>query len=283
MKSILFFSLVAVSSFAFNGFAAETPVYGPCSFACESIPDEAHVLRSFGKDSAPTLASSRLKILVWNLYKGRKDEFKPVFAKLAEGHDVIMISEATTADPVLTAMENVKGFGWIFATSFEMKNEVGTGTAVGSYATALNPGFYRTIDVEPFVNSPKTIAVAEYALPGTNETLLALSIHGINWSGNDALERQLRATVADLQKHRGPVVFAGDFNIKNSSRLKIARKVLGEAGLTRVTWENPENGSQLDDAFTRGVMVHRARLINDYLQTASDHPAIDLDVEIQMR
>jgi endonuclease/exonuclease/phosphatase (EEP) superfamily protein YafD len=278
MKSILFFLAVSVSFLSSQTFAAE-PVYGPCSFACESIPDGSHVLRTFGRSISPQLNSNRIQMLVWNLYKGRKDQFRDSFATLSKGKDIIMLSEATTADPVSTSMEAVTGFGWNFATSFLMKDDVGTGTAVGSYAVAENVHYYRTTDVEPFVKSPKAITVAEYRIPGRADTLMVLSIHGINWKGDDATERQLRETVPDLKAHQGPIVFAGDFNFKNSNRLKIAQKVLAEAGLTRVTWENPNSGKQLDDAFTRGLTVRRARLINDYINTGSDHPAIELDLQ----
>ncbi len=281
MKSMMFFAVLSFSLLSYSAVRTQDPAYGGCSFACKEIPIASEVLRKFGASTTNQLNSNKIKILSWNLYKGRKDEFSQSFAHLASDKDVIMLSEATTADPVSTAMENVPGFGWSFATCFLMKKQVGTGTAVGSYAVTMNPGFYRTTDVEPFVASPKTIATGEYALPNSTKTLLVLSIHGINWSGNDALERQLRMTLEDLKKHDGPIVFAGDFNIKNSTRLDIAKKVLGEAGLTRVNWVNPEADDQLDDAFTRGVNVTRAQLINDYIDTGSDHPAIELDIEVQ--
>jgi len=280
MKSILFFLVVSVSFLNSSSFAAAPPpVYGPCSFACESIPDEAHVLSTFGRDSSSQLNSQRIKVLSWNLYKGRKEQYRQSFATLAKEKDVIMLSEVTTADPVSTSMEAVDGFGWNFAASFLMKDNVGTGTAVGSYAVAHNVRYFRTTDVEPFVKSPKTIAVAEYILPRSRQKLLVLSIHGINFKGDDGIEKQLRDTVPELQLHQGPIIFAGDFNFKNAGRLKLGQQVLLEAGLTRVKWENPKKGKQLDDAFTRGLIVHRARFINDYLETGSDHPAIELDVE----
>jgi endonuclease/exonuclease/phosphatase (EEP) superfamily protein YafD len=281
MKSMMFFAVISLSLQSYSDVKTHDPAYGECSFACKEIPIATEVMRKFGTSTANQLRSNKLKILSWNLYKGRKDEFTQTFAYLASDKDVVMLSEATTADPVSTAMENVPGFGWDFATCFLMKKQVGTGTAVGSYAASINPGFYRTTDIEPFVKSPKTIATAKYAIPNSTKTLLVLSIHGINWSGNDALERQLRMTVEDLKKHDGPIVFAGDFNIKNSVRLQITKDVLAEAGLTRVNWTNPEEGSQLDDAFTRGVNVTRAELINNYIDTGSDHPAIELDVEVQ--
>jgi endonuclease/exonuclease/phosphatase (EEP) superfamily protein YafD len=279
MKSFLFFPVLSFCVLSFSALAG-TSTYGPCSFECQSIPDDAQVLRNFGQGTKTQLNSNHLKILSWNLYKGRMQDFTPVFAQLSQGKDLVLLSEATTDAPVATAMENVKDFGWIFSVSFEMTNQVGTGTAIGSYAEARNAHFYRTTDVEPFVKSPKTITVAEYAWPGSSETLLVLSIHGINWSGDEALDRQLRMVLPELQQHKGPVLFAGDFNIKNPNRLVVAQKVLAEAGLTRVTWDNPNTSKQLDDAFTRGVAVQRAHLINDYINKASDHPAIELEVEL---
>ncbi len=280
MKSFLFFSVVSFGLLSFSASVqAAEHQYGSCAFACKSIPAEKDVQRWFGQDSSPQLNSRRIRMLVWNLYKGRMDEFTPTFAKLAADKDVVMISEATTDAPISTAMTAVRGFGWNFATAFLMKKEVGTGTAVGSYATPLSRKFYRTIDVEPFVKSPKTIAAAEYAIPGSTDTLLALSIHGINWSGDDAIVRQVEMTIPDLKAHQGPIVFAGDFNFKNKERLKRVTELLATVGITRVKWENPAKGDQLDDAFTRGVTVHSARLINDYVDKASDHPAIDLDLE----
>ncbi|MFZ3229702.1 MAG: endonuclease/exonuclease/phosphatase family protein [Pseudobdellovibrio sp.] len=279
MKIIFFLFAIPLIILIRNASASET-VYEPCSFACQSIPDSNHVLRTIGTPTKSELASKRIKVLAWNLYKGRKSEFSSIFEKLSMDKDLIMLSEATTDDPVSTAMKKINNFGWIFATSFEMKNNVGTGTSVGSYAIPKDYRYYRTIDVEPYVKSPKAIAVAEYNLPGTTQTLLALSIHGINWSGDEALVRQLTATLPDLKQHQGPIIFAGDFNIKNPARLKLTQQILGEAGLTRVKWENPNLSKQLDDAFTRGLQVHSAKFINDYINLASDHPAIELDVEL---
>jgi endonuclease/exonuclease/phosphatase (EEP) superfamily protein YafD len=278
---IVFIFLAGTTSAA--GIQGHDPDYEDCSFACKEIPLASEVLREFGQSKSNHLQSYRIKVLAWNIYKGRKENFLRDFSKLAAGKDIILFSEATTADPVLSAMSSRPGFGWDFATSFLMKKQVGTGTAVGSYARASGVGFYRTTDVEPFVKSPKTIVKAEYQLPNTDTKILVLSIHGINWSGDEALERQLQMTIPDLMKHQGPIVFAGDFNVKNSTRLQVIKNVLGQAGLERVKWLNPESGDQLNDAFTRGLTVHRAELINEVIDSGSDHPAIDLDLELTIK
>ena len=219
------YTLLIILFFAFPTFAenskTQDPNYGDCAFACKEIPIASEVLKKIGKSKSTHLQSSRLKILAWNIYKGNESNFLRDFSRLAANKDIVLLSEAITADPVLSAMNAVSEYSWNFGVSFLMKKQVGTGTVVGSYAMPITVGFYRTIDVEPFVKSPKTITKVEYALPNTNKKLLVLSIHGINWSGDEALERQLQMTIADLKKHEGPVIFAGDFNIKNSTRLQM--------------------------------------------------------------
>lgn len=279
MKVVLFLSLFFICGFSFSVQAAEYS-YGKCSFACKSIPKEKDVLYSMGTASSHQLNSKNLNILVWNLYKGRNKEFPAVFAKLAKDRDVILLSEVINEAPISTSLAKLTNFSWDMAAAFLMKNKVATGTAIGSYAEARNVRFYRTKDVEPFVKSPKATTLTEYAIPGSTKTLLAISIHGINWDGDDSMVRQLEMMMPDIEKHQGPIVFAGDFNFKNPTRLKLAQQILGRAGVTRVPWQNPNTKKQLDDAFTRGVKVHKARLINDYIDKGSDHPAIELQLEI---
>ena len=260
-----------------SAFAKNNPNYEDCRFSCKGIPSEEDSLLSFGAAKMPTLPEGKIKILAWNLYKGEKKYFSEQFPIVSKGRDIILLSEVVTGAPVEPAMTKIADFGWNFGASFEMKNQVLTGTAVGSNVVALNPHIYRTKLVEPIIKTPKTITAAEFALPGTRDTLLVLSIHGINMAGDDALISQLEPLVPELKSHLGPIVFAGDFNTKNPTRLKMATDLLATAGLRRVTWENAKPGKQLDDAFTRGLKV-RAKFIFDYVGTASDHPAIALEV-----
>lgn len=273
----LFLVLFFISHFSF----AENSEYGSCSYACKRIPEANQVLHFAGHSTLTTLSSTRLNVLVWNIYKGRMQDFRHDFSLLAKSRDLILLSEATTGEPITSTLQQLPGAAWQLAAGFEMKDQIATGTALVSKVDAYNVHYYRTTDVEPLVKSPKAMIVAEYLIPGSSQSLLAVSIHGINWSGDEALVRQLNMILPELKSHQGPILFAGDFNIKNSNRLEITKQILGQAGLTRVPWENPNSKKQLDDAFVRGLSVKRARLINDYVGTASDHPAIDLQLEIK--
>lgn len=258
----------------------ESFAYGKCSFLCERIPADSEVLSSIGADSNTNL-NKKFKVLAWNIYKGRQPGFAKAWQSLTKDKDIVLLSEATNGSPIKEEMEKMKGWKFDLAAVFEMKRKVIAGVAVGSRARTKNVWFYRTEDIEPLVKSPKTIILAEYKINGSDQTLLAASIHGINWDGDDALKRQLLMVLPKLISHKGPIVFAGDFNTKNENRLNIAKEILGKAGLQRVQWQNPMKKKQLDDAFTRGLVVASAKLVHDYVDKGSDHPAIELELEFK--
>lgn len=252
-----------------------------CSYACKEIPPDRVVLKEFRPGTQDTLDSSRFRVVAWNLYKGRMKNFRNEFLTFTKGADLILTSEVIDTDPIKPTFLAIQEMGWAFATTFLMKDNVATGVAIGAKARAEEVRFSRTDDLEPFVKSPKTTIMATYGIPGSSERLLALSIHGINWDGDDAIVRQLEKVVPAIQAHQGPVVFAGDFNTKNDNRVELSKQTLARAGLRYVPLENAPTEKKLDIAFVRELTVHRAKLVYDYVDTASDHPAIDLDLSYE--
>ncbi|MCM2276531.1 MAG: endonuclease/exonuclease/phosphatase family protein [Oligoflexia bacterium] len=275
-RRLVLFSIL-VSAYAGLAVGAET-IQAPCRGSCESIPPDSQVLHRFGKYAEESLPEGNLRVITWNLFKGRKPGFKKEFARLTRDADLILLSEVTLDREVQPSLLALNGFGWEMAASFLLKGGIATGVAMGARARPEDVRFTRTTDLEPVVNTPKAIVLGRYPLPRSGKALLALSIHGINWAGDGALRRQLRTVLGDLRRHDGPVIFSGDFNIKNPERLKIAVEELRAAGLERVRWENPEKPYQLDDAFVRGLEVHRARYRYEVVGSGSDHPAMELEI-----
>jgi endonuclease/exonuclease/phosphatase (EEP) superfamily protein YafD len=273
---------VAFLSFqsAFAGVSAQAEEL-QCAFACKEIPPDSEVPRKFGQSTTAHLNDRRIQVLVWNLYKGKLSGYPSAFEELTRETDIVMVSEAITENPVKATFDSLPHFGWDFSTSFLLKNQVGTGTAVGSYAQALEVAHFRTKDVEPFSNTPKAITAVKYALPLVKESLLVLSIHGINWSGDEAIVRQVQDTIPLIAAHSGPILYAGDFNFKNQTRRKSISQLLAPYGLSIIPWENPiTNKAQLDDGYSRGLKIHRAYINSDHDGEGSDHPALELDVEV---
>ncbi len=284
MKSFLLVSLLSL--FTFNSHAAfnEGPNYAVhplpgmlwerqgCSFLCDSIPEDFEVLKSFGEYSRRELPAGPLNVLVWNIYKGRKKNFVSQFRYLAKKADLVLLSEATDGELVKPTLDEMRGFGWEMAINFFMKNEVATGVLIGSPAVPAWRTYLRTTDLEPGVKSPKTMVIAKYPL-SDERALMAISIHGINWKGDEAFERQLKAAEPFIAQHSGPIIFAGDFNTKNANRHDTLVRVTAKYGLKRAPWSKAS--SQLDDAFIRGIEVHSAEMLDEVIAAeGSDHPAL---------
>lgn len=248
-----------------------------CRFKCHEIPDPSEVVKAFGRPVTAALTRPNVSVLAWNVYKGRKTPFFQDFQTLASNRDIVMLSEATDGPEVKTALDRLP-MAWIMGINFFMKDMVGTGLVTGSYAQAQRVGYTRTEDFEPFVKSPKVILLTIYKHAPSKTDLLILNIHGINWVDSVKFERQIRSVEDVIAKHQGPILFAGDFNLKSPERMGVLQKVLEPYGLRRAPWTNARPEKQLDDAFLRGFQVRTARLVYEVRDVSSDHPALDLDL-----
>jgi len=248
-----------------------------CNFKCHEIPTPSEVIKAFGRPSVTALSRPNVSVLSWNVYKGRKDVFFRDFQALAAGRDLVMLSEGTDGASVKPALDRLP-MAWTMGINFFMRDMVGTGLITGSYAQAQRIGYTRTDDLEPFVKSPKVILLTIYKHAASRTDLLVMNIHGINWVNSAKFEEQIRSVENVIAKHQGPILFAGDFNVKNPERMAILNKVLMPYGLKRAPWSNARPEKQLDDAFLRGFNVRTARLIYEVRDVSSDHPALDLDL-----
>ncbi len=282
MTKLFFLAMTASLCFQFQT-AQAWPILlkKPCYFQCLEIPDSRSAIYSWGQGRTKALTSPTLNILVWNIFKGQKDYFAQDFDRLAESTDLILLSEITDAAEVKSPLSQAPDSQWKMATSWYMKpNRTRTGVATGSSALSLATSFIRTSDVEPLALTPKVILVSKYFHQPTDQEILVLNIHGINYVGDQAYERQIRSAEPYLKVHKGPILFAGDFNIrKKTRRLEITQRILAKYGMQRVPWENPNNNpkeDQYDDAFSRGFKVERALFDYSVVDRGSDHPAIQL-------
>lgn len=251
----------------------------PCNFLCQEIPNANEVLKDWSKPSQKFLVSPTLKVLAWNIYKGRKEFFARDFQQLTKNVDIVMLSEGTDGVLVKPSLDLLLGYQWVMGIAFWMKEKVGTGIITGSYAQTLGASYERTQDDEPFVKSPKVTLLTKYIHGPTRQEILVINIHGINWVNSQAFERQIRSVEPYIKAHTGPIIYAGDFNVRrNTDRLAIINKVVGPYGLKRVPWTNGNSEKQLDDAFTRGFQVRKAAFNYNVVDRSSDHPAMDLEL-----
>ncbi|OUR98513.1 hypothetical protein A9Q84_03630 [Halobacteriovorax marinus] len=243
---------------------------------------ETHLTK--GRASKSELNPNQISVLVWNIYKGKKDTFKSDFPELATGKDLLIIQETDSDIRVQNVLESVPGFRWDTGISFTYAKKFGsfTGTLIGSSVEPKKVEIIRSKYKEPLVRTHKVITAASYPIKGREEKLLALSIHAINFARKKAFYHQLKQTELMIKSHKGPVIFGGDFNCRSKAKTKYMRNFFKELGFTEVTFRNDSRyrsgmtGRIIDYIYVRDLKVLDSEVYGHL--KSSDHMAMTIDV-----
>ena len=241
--------------------------------ACVTFPDEERVLtadrdgRVMARDlpcaaiAAPSagaraLDGGALRVLAWNLHKNDDPGWDTDLARFAAESDLLLIQEAALT-PELRRVVETAGYRWLLASALRWNgHEMGVMTAARvEPARACTQRFQ-----EPLLQVPKAAIIAYYPVGGRRDTLAVANLHAINFTLDlDSYRRQLEAIAAELVKHDGPVIFAGDLNTWTRERAAIVSEIAARLGLTPVVPADDARtrffGQQVDHFYVRGLEV----------------------------
>lgn len=215
------------------------------------------------------LDSGDFKMMTWNMHKGKDDGWKKDFKHLAEHRDILTIQEARITDDLRELLEE-EHYNWDISIAFKYRDaEVGVLTA-----SRLLPAFACTFrSNEPVINLPKTTMVTLYPLSDTNEFLMVVNIHSLNFPlGTEVYSRQLEKVEKILLQHNGPMIFSGDVNTWSNKRMAILKDLSIRLGLKAVTFNKNYRsqvfGHDIDHIYYRGLTVTDATVVK---VDSSDH------------
>ncbi|MGV3524177.1 MAG: endonuclease/exonuclease/phosphatase family protein [Candidatus Sericytochromatia bacterium] len=244
------------------------------------IPTETQSLRRFGQSEQQVFRTGEhYGALSWNIFKSKRKGWELDFSRLHPVYDLLLLQEAKINfnqpidhyDPV---------YSWIFGESFALDRcgsscGVLTGSRVHPRRAFNRHGPIR----EPFLQTPKSTAFAYYEIVDQPAQLLVINSHFINFRQLGAFDRQLQQVGETLADHRGPVIFAGDFNTWDPRRRRRLFDTMGSHGLESVDFSNESRHFlMLDYIFTRGLRVKDAHLLH-FIQS-SDHLPLSMWFEI---
>lgn len=284
MKALILFSLII--SISFHAPAAGLPQKKVLSRFFQKIPvSEAHT--SFGLARDRELKSESIKVLVWNIKKTQEKLWPVEFSEFSRGKDIFLIQEAYDSDRFLDVIKSYNGYRWDMGKSFtySLFNNQATGTMVGSTAEPEEVLVTHTQDYEPMTNTPKAMTYARYGLEGSDKSLLVVSVHMINFTTMGPFKRNMLQARTEIEKHDGPVIFAGDFNTHHPQRTNYLMKMMKELKFTTVNAINNHQrmkfkltGHFLDHGFVRGLKVKYAEVIGK--AKGSDHKPLVMDLAL---
>jgi endonuclease/exonuclease/phosphatase (EEP) superfamily protein YafD len=135
--------------------------------------------------------------------------------------------------------------------------------------------------VEPLIRIPKSAVISWLPIvdtavdtaAGTRETLAIVNVHSITFElAVDVYRSQLEALADAVAGHRGPMIFAGDFNTWNDARDRVLSEIAARLGLTELNLRVDQRavffGRHLDHIFIRGLETVDVSAIP---VTSSDH------------
>jgi endonuclease/exonuclease/phosphatase (EEP) superfamily protein YafD len=239
-----------------------------------SIPKKRDSVIQMGTGSSE--APSDIKLLVWNVYKGRhREKWQQDFVRLSEGKDLILLQEALHEGWMPAIMtQHFPDHHWKMATSFSFR-DLKTGVATGSRFKASFIDFVRGTEREMFFGTPKVSLASKYnfsdAAKDHMDDLLVVNTHVVNFTTTGAFVRFVEELLGLVRDHRGPLIIAGDFNTWNQRRWFNLLKILAQFEIKPVEFDFDPRNLKLDHIFVRGLRATKA-VIHDKVVTSDHYP-----------
>ena len=243
-------------------------------------PESDQVIQNIPGYSQQGLDPESIKILNWNIYKGKRAAWKNDFIKLARGMDIILLQEARTTDDNLIFF-SINHMGGEFARSFLYHSEsaYATGVMTLSKSRPISIEHLKTDFKEPLSRTPKITLITEYPFKKMQTTLLVVNTHGINFVRSALFKAQMVGLEKKIKTHKGPVIFAGDFNTWNKKRVVILSGIVNRLKM-KATAFVPDSrtkrlGYFIDHVFYKDLEIKQTNVIKDI--RSSDHNAMEIE------
>ena len=214
------------------------------------------------------LDASNISLFNWNVHKTRERRWREDFDAIANNADLVLFQEASLREETIAEIDSSRH--WSFAPGYRKWGEV-TGVMTLSGIKPLTQCSFA--HAEPWLRTPKATSITQYGLTGTDQTLVVVNVHAVNFSwGTGAFEKQFTQIRDVLENHKGPVIMSGDFNTWRNRRVQIVKDVAASLELTAVAFKNDHRvrffGKTLDHIYIRGLQALDA---NTEVVETSDH------------
>ena len=215
------------------------------------------------------LSPARISVLTWNMYKQSRDDWYTDFYRFSYDQDVLVLQEAYLDDRLISVLSN-STYNWSMTTAFVYRDNASGVLTASRNKSDMHCALYTK---EPLIQIPKSILVSTYSIAGSHQKLLVANVHGINFTlGLDSYRQQFKALQEVLQKHRGPIILAGDFNSWRDERQAILDTLSQELALQQVAYKSHRRitvfGNPIDHVYYRGLEIVEAFSPS---VTSSDH------------
>ena len=202
---------------------------------------------------AAELDASSIRLLNWNVQKNRRDHWQQDFAALSSERNLVLVQEASLREDSIGSIDSSRF--WSFAAGYTRSGSI---SGVLTMSTARPMTQCSFVSYEPVLRTPKATSITQYGLTATDETLVVVNVHAINFSmGLGAYQEQFNQVRAVLRAHTGPIILSGDFNTWRKKRAEFIDSLALDLGLTALEFPDDRRvtrfGRHLDHIYVRGL------------------------------
>ena len=208
----------------------------------------------------------KLKVLVWNIYKGDLFQQSPLPVNM-DDFALVLLQEYDDS----IARNFLPKAHHYFLPTFEWENSF-TGVAIYSDRLLQKITPLHTKYREPFILTPKSSLIAYY------KDILIINTHALNFVSDDEWIfelNQIAKTIGQAQK----VIWAGDFNTWDSMRTNYLLNFMDSLQLIEVKFKEDLRtthlGYPIDFIFTKGLKIKSSKSFDT--SQSSDHNAISVE------
>lgn len=229
-------------------------------------------------DSKSELNSEDIRLVNWNIQKGKDPDWSADLVAQVGDPDLLVLQEVPLHMDVwnTVAADHYRSFAPGYRAWSAM-----TGVMTVSRAEPLV--HCNLSSTEPWLRSPKATVITTYGLTGTDESLLVVNMHGLNFTfGTSDFEEQVRQALAEARAHAGPMLLAGDFNTWHPGQSDLLHSMAAELGLDALAYDEDHRtrafGQPLDHIYARGLDIVSA---TSNRVTSSDHNPITVQLKVK--
>ncbi|MGI9202499.1 MAG: endonuclease/exonuclease/phosphatase family protein [Woeseiaceae bacterium] len=224
------------------------------------------------------LDSENIRLLNWNIRKGGDPNWTIDLADFQGDPDLMFFQEASLGSSAWGVVTD--DLYHSFSPGYRSRRSL---TGVMTVSTAKPLTQCNFVTVEPWIRTPKATVITEYGLTETNQTLLVVNIHAVNFTfGTRGFQEQIRQAQSVLDDHAGPILLSGDFNTWRRRRSEILVEITDSLGLETIQYDEDNRkrvfGQPLDHIYVRGLEVLEATTRN---VTSSDHNPMSARVRLR--
>lgn len=204
------------------------------------------------------LDSADIQLVNWNIQRGGDDQWLNDLQAVHGKPDLVALQEAPA--PSNSWDIGAASQHHSFSPGYRTRRWL-TGVMTVSTAEPLTQCNF--MNVEPWIRSPKATVVTEYGLTNSDQTLLVVNMHVVNFTfGIHDFREQIQQALSVLSNHTGPVLLSGDFNTWHRRRAAILKEMTAEQNLRMVDFDEDHRkrflGQPLDHVYIRGLEVLEA-------------------------